>query len=226
MDGDVGQTPDPLIGTPPAASGEEAVPASEVQKRVLGFQQTIAKKDLDLTTARQLNAQLQAELNSLKTQVQTVSTEKEKAVTELTAQVSTLAQERAALQEQAVKLGAQISQFSKREVTETRLAALDREVVPFYKAGILSNIEDLDDAALKAKVDNFKTVTASLLNPQISQQRSGQTANPQAGGNAVDLKTWTDVQIYDFLNNPRANKGQPHWDAVRVEWVQRNRPKT
>ena len=55
MDGDVGQTPDPLIGTPPAASGEEAVPASEVQKRVLGFQQTIAKKDLDLTTARFVN---------------------------------------------------------------------------------------------------------------------------------------------------------------------------
>lgn len=200
------------------------VPASEVEKRVAGFQTALNQKAQELAAARQLSTELQQKIASLEPQVQTARTEAERQITTLSAEKSTLTEQLAALQQAVAEKDAQINFFGKRDKTIDRISAINKDLVDFYKGGFMPGIEDLDDAGFQAKVAEFSTKLTSLLNPKVEQLRGGQTTNPTPAGAAVDVATWTDDQLAKFIGDWRGNGTKPEYALARAEYAKRHRP--
>jgi hypothetical protein len=220
------QPPAPPAPPAPPSGQTDVVPAAEVEKRVAGFHAALSKKDEELAAARKLNTDLQSRANALETQVREAQTERERAVTTLTTKESELTTQLQKAQQDLAERDARINSMVKKDQTVERIESLNKDLVPFYKKGFLTGVEDLEGDPLKAKLDEFKETLTGVLNPVIQAQRAGQTTNPPPAGAPLDLASMSNDDLRAFVMNYRQNGKLPHYDAARVEWTRRNKPST
>lgn len=173
-----------------------------------------------LEGARANNATLNTRISDLEGERGRVATQHEQAISELQSQLSQAQEQsqtfQAEIEETKAQLAAQEADLRVRKMlTNPEYSA----VAPFYDAGLMGDLSDLDEETLTERLSKAKELIGDRKLQNFAEQMSGTTPPPPSGDNSPPTPELKDVDaMQEWLSDPQ-NAASEQWEAVREKYL-------
>lgn len=211
-----------LQGTPAGASSEQSEDWEARYKGQLKAYQKLQKEHeatkTSLEGARITAQNYQQQINALESERGSKAAEYESKIAELSTTVKQYETAKSNAEKQVAELTGKIEQNNKDAKVRKVLAKPEYQaLLPFYEAGIMPGIVDLEDTELTARLDTAKGLLGqSNLNTFMENIRGivpPVGGAPQSSGTAFD--SMTTEKLSEWLSSP-ANISSAQYDAVQT----------